>query len=79
MGGDVEQDFATQWRDGIADTADGEPQGVFHRHADGHRSAHQLPKLLGEPGRHFQRMGVDDFAAKVAFDASALGGRCRRL
>jgi hypothetical protein len=74
VGGDVEQDLAAQWGDGIAGAADGELHGILDGHADGHCPAHQLPKLLGEPGRHLQRVRVDDIAAVVALDAGAGSG-----
>src|SRR5262249_60005794 len=76
VGGDIEQDFAAQWRDRIASAADGQPQGVVLIDADGDRAAHQLSELFSEACWHLQRVGVDHLATVVALNAgtSSRGG-----
>ncbi len=41
---------------------------VWANHADGDPAAHDLRELLGEPGRHFGGVGVDDVASVVILD-----------
>ena len=38
-------------------------------HADRQTAAHHLGQLFGEPGRHFRRVGIDDVATVIGFDA----------
>src|SRR5580704_13155049 len=54
VGGDVEQDLASERRDAIAGAADSEAHGALIGYADRHRSADQLRQLLCKPGRHFR-------------------------
>ena len=45
-----------------------EPHGGLRRHADRDPAADHLGQLLGEPGRHLGRVGVDHVAPIVALD-----------